>query len=218
MKTRFYLLILAILLAALLGACSPPRMIAAYPKVTPIARYPVPPGNAPHATLQVQVADVDQATQRAAQRVSDYGGYVSSTQSWYTNDGKVVALELVVPATNFERLCQVLLGLGTPLQQVYSSLPEPGHYGDPYIAPATITLQLHPTPATWPSTVEPGGWSPLRTLQRAFGVFMTIFGFLVDILIWILVVVGPFILLGLGARAVMRRMRKPAPPDSGQAS
>jgi hypothetical protein len=218
MNARPRLIIWIVILAALLAACSSPQMIAAYPKSTPIARYPAPPASAPHASLQVQVADVDRAAQRAVELAADHGGYASSSQSWYTREGKVVSLELVVPAVSFERLCRALLGLGRPSQQLFSSLPEPGRYGEPYIPPATIDLQLHPAPALWPPAVEPGDWRPLNTFQRAWRVFMSIFGFLVDVLIWIAVVVGPFVLIGLGAWAVIRRLRKPAPPAHNQPS
>ncbi|MBN2550223.1 MAG: hypothetical protein JXB15_13755 [Anaerolineales bacterium] len=52
------------------------------------------------------------------------------------------------------------------------------------------------------------GWNPGRTLRSALGVFLSIFGFLADIIIWLLVVVGPFVLLGWGGMKLARRLRR----------
>jgi hypothetical protein len=208
MKIRAYLWISVLLLTVLLGACSAPVQIAAYPKTTPIARFPIPPGEAPHAYIEVQVTSVDRAEEHAIRLAAAQGGYLSDSQSWYVSGQKAASLDLAVPPANFERLCSALLGLGDVISQTCPSWPAPAYYRD-YPAPyAVITVQLRPIPPAWPPHSEPAGWNPLRTLQRAFGVFMTIFSFLIDILIWVLVVVGPFVLLGLGAWAVVRRMQR----------
>jgi hypothetical protein len=41
-------------------------------------------------------------------------------------------------------------------------------------------------------------------------VFASIFTVLIDVVIWVLVVVGPFVLMGLGLRWLIRRIRRPA--------
>jgi len=38
-------------------------------------------------------------------------------------------------------------------------------------------------------------------------VFLAVFGFMADILIWALVVIGPFVLMILGLRTLLRRSR-----------
>jgi hypothetical protein len=55
--------------------------------------------------------------------------------------------------------------------------------------------------------MNPPAWRPARTLQQAFSVFLSIFGFLTDILIWVVVVVGPFLLIGLGIGLIIRKRR-----------
>jgi hypothetical protein len=47
----------------------------------------------------------------------------------------------------------------------------------------------------------------LTTFRAAFSVFAALFTYLVDILIWLTVVGGPFVLMGLGLRALVRRWR-----------
>lgn len=51
-------------------------------------------------------------------------------------------------------------------------------------------------------------WDPAETFRAAFGVFLTLFQLLVDALIWILVVAGPFVLMGVGAVVVLRKVRR----------
>ena len=57
-------------------------------------------------------------------------------------------------------------------------------------------LAYYPLRGSW----RPAVGNPERTFASALQVFTTIFGFLVDILIWLLVVVGPFVLLVWGGR------------------
>lgn len=51
-------------------------------------------------------------------------------------------------------------------------------------------------------------WDPAATFRAAFGVFLQLFQLLIDALIWIVVVAGPFILMGVGLVAVLRRVRE----------
>jgi hypothetical protein len=72
-----------------------------------------------------------------------------------------------------------------------------------------ITLQLRPAALFHlPSPTAPPFLHPVQTFRRAFVVFLSIFGFLLDILIWIVVVAGPFLLIALGMGAVIRKRRR----------
>lgn len=51
-------------------------------------------------------------------------------------------------------------------------------------------------------------WDPAETFRAAFGVFLKLFQLLVDALIWIAVVAGPFVLMGVGAVVILRRVRE----------
>ena len=107
-------------------------------------------------------------------------------------------LVLAVPAVAFDALHQAILDLGTlkvsslravgeqPLWQRLAALFE-------------ITVTFHPKPSDRP-VIAATRWNPVHTPAGAWRVFLTIFGFLVDILIWVMVLVGPFILIGLGLR------------------
>jgi membrane protein required for beta-lactamase induction len=44
-------------------------------------------------------------------------------------------------------------------------------------------------------------------LADAWGVFTAIFGFILDVLIWVIVVIGPFALMGWALSAWIRRRR-----------
>ena len=66
-----------------------------------------------------------------------------------------------------------------------------------------ITIYLHPRETRLPK-ISLLNFHPLRTIEKAWGVFVSIFGFLLDIFIWVIVVVGPFVLIGLGAKRLIQ--------------
>jgi hypothetical protein len=59
---------------------------------------------------------------------------------------------------------------------------------------STITLKLVSNRRGLPITTR-SGWDPRVTFAKAYRVFLSIFGFIMDILIWLLVVAGPFLLV-----------------------
>jgi hypothetical protein len=198
------------LLLSLLGACAgnAPLQIATFPKITPIAKYPPVENIVYRAYIEVMVNDVDGAADQASRLAYSYGGYPTSSQSWYVDGRKVTSIELAVPTPYFEGLRHDLLKLGDMVNENYSgqAIPETPYYSPPPFA--SISLQLRSRGIKW-TPIETGGWSPRRTFERAFAVFVGIFGFLADVLIWIMVVGGPFILIGLGGWALARRLRRP---------
>ncbi len=220
--TRLAKILLALFVLAGLSACAAsktPQMIAS---------FPADPGNAPltapappqsqlvyNTSLELQVDNLEEAAQRAKGLAERYGGYLSGWNSWRQNDELRMQLTLEVPAPNFSALRADLLKLGEVAVESANVQWDPGRYGwDVY---SEIYLVLRPSPSPWPriewpSLAWPGewfnGWNPGNTFRQASGVFWGIFGFLVDILIWLLVVAGPFVLLALGARWVYRRLRR----------
>lgn len=200
-----------IILAALLSACSGsgPKQIAAAPKGGPIAVAPRPPQSiiiVYQAYMEFKVSDVDEAAGSATDLVYRYGGYLSASNSWYTDGRKVASLELAVPTTNFEGLRQSLRGLGDLVSEsVSGEAIQNGYGGAQYYS--TITVQLRPGGLSLPP-IDTGGWDPGRTAQNAFDVFLSIFGFLADIIIWLVIVIGPFLAIGLAAGFIIRRMRR----------
>ncbi len=209
----FRVSILIILIFVLTGCATSaaPVQIASFPSLTPIAKYP--PDSIVYRTfIEILVSDVDRAAQTAVYRASVYKGYLVSSNSWYTDGCKITSLELAVPTYYFENLRGDLVDLGQVINEDLSGRPA---NPPPYDGPAEysqITLQLrqagYAIPPIQPPDWKPSGWDPVRTLHQAFAVFLSIFGFLTDILIWIVVVAGPFLLIGLGIGVIIRRRRR----------
>ncbi len=194
----------------LLSACSPnaatPQRIASYPAEKSIEAPPASNTLVYNAYLEIEVASSEQAAERAQQMVNDLGGYLAGSHSWDQDGRKFISLDLAVPSARFNDLRRQLYLLGTLTHEKADGSPGGGS------TYSTITVLLRqkyrsPLPAPqWSPPTSPR-WDPTRTLSEAFNVFMTIFGFLVDILIWIVVVAGPFVLIGLGLRALFRHWR-----------
>ncbi len=113
-----------------------------------------------------------------------------------------------MPASSAERLRRALSGLG----QVVDQTSWTDHSGCITCAEVSyIYLELTPRPPAWvdePPAPRNSDWSPAWTFQRAWQVTAGIFTFLLDGLIWIAVVAGPFVLIGLG---ILYLVRAPAP-------
>jgi hypothetical protein len=214
----------ALLAGAVLAACggsATPQLIGAYrPESSPpIATYvPAPPNSVVtyDGFLDLEVRNVTAAADAAAELAYAYGGYPSSSQSWYDGRNLHATLTLAVPTAQFEALRRAVLDLGQVVEERLNAdivtLP-PGHSAWNTYA----SLTIHFAPATVPAVRLPPlpslGWSPARTFASAFGLFAALFTFLVDVIIWISVVAGPFVLLGLGLRWLARRLRRPESPD-----
>ena len=208
MKTRI-LRPLFLLLVFLLAACaesSTPKLIGSYPstgKQNPPVPYPsdrfVYDG-----ALELEVSNVSNAARQAQDLTYELGGYLSSSSSWKQQGHTHTTLVLCVPAANFEGLYNRLLRLGTSLSDSVYGKWVSGYSPDSY---SQITLTLRPRTINLPE-LPSFGWNPLRTFEQAFGVFVDIFGFIIDILIWLLVVLGPFVLIGLGMWALVKKFRK----------
>ena len=205
---RVSILVMLVILLTGCAATAGPVQVAAFPLATPIAKYPPDP-IIYRSYIEVLVSDVDQAAETAAYRATANNGYLVSSDSWYADGRKVISMDLAVPTYNFETLRQDLLSLGQVVNESLSGQPaNPPPYNQP-IGYSQITLQLRPAGYYVPPPVvpPPPAWRPVRTLQQAFSVFLTIFGFLADILIWVVVVAGPFLLIGLGIGLIIRRRR-----------
>jgi hypothetical protein len=153
--------------------------------------------------LEIEVSDLDKAADRATSLVDRYGGYLSSSISLTENGHKATTLVLMVPAPNLEGLRTALLDLGKLKKEVLTGeLTETGP--EQWNIYSQVTVHLLPKSFSLPS-LPSTGWKPLRTLGNAWSVFITIFGFLVDILIWVVIVLGPFVLLAWGGWLLVRK-------------
>jgi hypothetical protein len=204
-------------LPLLLAGClwqAPPRAIAAFPQATPatIATYPQVPRDVllvQHARLEIEVSDAIAAAGRAGQIAAEQGGWLAGGQTWYQGERPYSTVTLAVPVARFDAARRALDELGTVVSEVRTGDFAPDGPGAEWRTYSSFTLVLRPAPrVSLPALPElPPGWNPLRTLGQAFGVTAAILQFVLDVLIWLLVVGGPFVLAGLGLRALVRRWR-----------
>ncbi len=213
-KLRLSLSVWFILLAVGLAGCAgsqEPRQIATYPQEgsQTVAQYvPAPPAQYVYnAYIDMEVSNTNRAAEDAEDLASEYGGYLVSSSSWRSDGRKHYTVVLAVPARNFESLLAAVENLGTLQSEQITGGWENTPYGGDWQATSQITVQFSPRAIAWPD-LSIGGWNPGRTLENALGVSITIFGFLFDVLIWLVVVIGPFALIGLGMRALVRRARR----------
>lgn len=211
-RNRFLILILlaALFLAGCAGS-STPKMIGSYPSgshgETGQPQYSPPAEYVYDAYIELEVSNADRATSRAEDLAYGYGGYLVSSQSWRMDGKKNITLTLAVPAANFGYLRAALLDLGTVLSEnVSGEWVQSGYGSNEWNIYSQITLQLHSKAFSLP-TISLGGWRPLQTLLQALGVSLSIFSFVVDFVIWIVVVLGPFVLLIWGVRLLYRKLR-----------
>jgi hypothetical protein len=199
------------LIALGLPACSSssaPRLIAAYPiEGQSGVAQPGAPSNIvyiQHATIDLEVTYVERAAEKAQEMVYQFNGYPVSSQTWWEDNQPHIILVLAVPASNFEHLYRALLRLGDAEHAQVSGSWEQSR-SQSWMTFSEISLHLFSQRPGWQWPELPGGWRPLQTLEDAIHVSLTIFGFIVDVLIWMIVVLGPFFLLGYAGRTLYRR-------------
>jgi hypothetical protein len=198
--------ILLLSLAACSGA-SQPQLIASYPSKSEPGGQPVAHEQFVYdAFMEMEAWDAEAAAGHAEERAYDYGGYLVSSQSWTQDRQTHIQLVLAVPAPNYEALHQAILDLGTLQSERVSGQWVSSRFNSDWNVYSEITVIFHPKSQDRP-VIMVTGWNPVHTLERAWRVFVTIFSFLVDILIWVIVLVGPFILMGLGLRVIIRKVR-----------
>lgn len=193
-------------LAACSGA-SQPQLIASYPSKSEPGGQPVAHEQFVYdAFMEMEVWDAEAAAARAEERAGDFGGYLVSSQSWTQSRQQHIQLVLAVPVPNYAALHQAILDLGTLQSERVSGQWVNSQYSSDWGVYSEITVIFHPKSLDRP-VILTTGWNPAYTLERAWKVFVTIFSFLVDILIWVIVLLGPFILMGLGLKVIIRKLR-----------
>ncbi|HNB51341.1 MAG TPA: DUF4349 domain-containing protein [Anaerolineales bacterium] len=207
-------------LFTLLTACSPgadtPRQIATYP-LNENQTYIPPPDISPtailvyDASLALTVWSVEDAANSALQKAADYGGYLSSSNTWTSGGQTYAILTFALPAGNYDRALNALKRLGTVTQEQVSGqlYPYSGQSGWDYTSHITLNLSQRFETVQWPS-VHVTETRPLRTFSAAFGVLVGLLGFLLDVAIWLVVVVGPFLLIGWGIRRLIKGGTQPS--------
>jgi len=178
-----------------------PQMIASHSFEEPIAMYPSMPITY-DATLELEVNNVEKAAKKAEQIAATYQGYLLNSQTWLQEGDIHISMTISVPASNFESARVHLLRLGNlRYEHVWSE-------DDSWNGYSEITIHIHPKASSIPS-ISFRNLRPARTILNAWDVFTTLFGFLLDVIIWIVVVLGPFVLMGWLARKIFLRKQKP---------
>jgi hypothetical protein len=217
LKSLLPIFLLAAIMLAGCSASGDPRLIAAFPLAErgsvpqppppPVPpAYPQPQAFIYNAHLGIEAWRPSRAVDRAVELAARYSGYLVSSHTWSQEGEERVSLALAVPVYNFDALYADLQGLGVVVsQQVWGEWRAyaPGG-GANY---SQITLEIAPRRLSLPA-VLPDGWSPGRTFASALRISASVFRFLVDAAIWLLVVVAPFALLFLGLRLVIRKLRQ----------
>ena len=122
------------------------------------------------------------------------------------------SLVLAVPVFYFDIVHRAFLGLGDLVsERVSGDLKPPVDGAYEWGIFSHITLHLRPKHPVI-SFFNLPDWRPMKTFSKALRVAGALFGFLLDILIWIAVVAGPFVLAGWILFKLTRR-RKAASPD-----
>jgi hypothetical protein len=204
-----YAVLFGMLLLSLVACsgASDPQLIAAYPSNANPKDQPASAEQFVYdAFMELEVWNPEAAAERAEERAYDCGGYLVSAQSWTQAGQKHIQLVLAVPAPNYEALHQAIQDLGALQSEHVSGQWVSSRYGSDWSVYSEITVTFHPKSSSRP-VIAASGWNPVRTLERAWRVFVTVFSFLVDVLIWVTVLVGPFILMGLGLRVIIRKLR-----------
>lgn len=212
MKRLSYGLVLYLILGLVgcAGGEESPQLIASYPTVKQIEVHPVtPPGLVVvyNANLEIEVQNVGRAAEKARDTAYEYSGYLASSQSWYQDGELHTTLVLAVPVIYFDTVHRALLRLGDLVsERVTGDLKPPGHGEYEWGTFSHITLHLRPKDTVLPSLSLPD-WRPVGTFTRAWRVAGAIFGFLLDVIIWVGVVAGPFILVGWVVVVLVRRRK-----------
>ena len=197
----------ALLLSACAASATPVR-IASYPAGS---SHPSQSSRVYSASMQLEVTDPSAAAERAVQISQGLGGYLVGSWTHYQDWTRVVTLELAVPSMRFNELRRSLYTLGTLVGEQVDSDQVNKNYDAQAYSHLSLDLMARPVAVEprpdWPEHRQPW-WNPLQTFYKAMGVSAVILTFLVDALIWILVVGGPFVLIGLGVRYLLRRSGK----------
>ncbi len=199
-------IVMFFLLTSTLSACSSlaaPRQIAAYPRDTP-----VPPSSYTRlyeTYLDLEVANVDDASHRATSLAHQAGGSLVESDSWQQEGCQHTLVVLAVPAGSAEAFHWAVLELGTPLHEQPGSRVIYQQVGDP--APYVyFTVHLQSKVEALPF-FPPHAWQPSSLLERLWIISISLLAGWLGMVFRMAIFTGPFILLGLAAWAILRWLR-----------
>jgi hypothetical protein len=145
--------------------------------------------------IDMEVWDIQSAIDQIIPLVNDQGGYLDDLKRKELAARSYARLEFTIPNDRINFVIRELEKSGNPINSK-------GFYDQ-----LILEVEKHPTgfshlmiylhqKSRWEPNTNSFGWNPVRTLQRAWVVSNGIFRFLLDVFIWIIVVTGPFFLVG----------------------
>lgn len=202
--------LLALGAAGCAGSEGDPALIGAYPAPDHDEDYTYVPEVQRivyTAVLELTVKSVSRSAEKITDLAHSYGGYVNYANVWYEDGAENATVEISVPVRHYGELYERILRLGTlERETVRGELEDVSPRDEDDWLLTTITVHLS----------ERSGFLSRRTSDsraaatfwQAFEVTATLFGYLFDAAIWVLVVAGPFVLLWWGGRKIWRRARE----------
>ena len=191
------LLFFALTVAACDGA-SRPQVIATYPRQGGAAAGSI----VRSAEVELAVYDAGAAAERVSRLVVTHGGYVVDSQSWTWQGREQARVTVSVPAREFDSFYRALVTFGSVVSERVTEVVG----GNPQrFTEVSVTLRSSRRPI---APADARGWQPADTFRAAFAVFTRLFQALVDGVIWVAVVAGPFLLMALGLASLVRRLRR----------
>lgn len=189
-----------------------PSLIGVYPSSRDYDEYIVPlPDPAVvvyHAMIDMRVRSISKAFEEIKDLAYEYGGFITTAQIWYEDRDENATVVVSAPVYNFDLIYDEIMRIGTiESETIRGELdPYPGYGHDEWVM-STITINLSERSSL--HLPEFPDWHAANTFRQAFGVVAVIFRFLFDAAIWIVVVLGPFALIGWVARKLWQGRQIP---------
>lgn len=200
------------------GAQEAPELIGSYPS-EPNGNQSK--SNSPYdavlvyeAEIDLQVRDVYRSSEKITRLANQYGGYLVDSQTWFLGDEDHARLIVKVPSSNFFPMYKAIKKLGEVEFETY--IGEPDYDFSKGIGRgemSEINIHLMSTPS-WYDVKPDKNWWPLITFQNAFDVSKMIIAFIIDVLIWVIVVLGPLALAFLGIKRILQHFHPSKSKDS----
>jgi hypothetical protein len=164
-----------------------------------------------NAGLKLVVDDSGRSLAQAVMLAEELGGYVAETRLWSDDSLQYASAVIRVPASQSR---QILEQLKQRAMRVIDETVTGEDVTEEYADLETRLRSLEATAGRVRGFLDaaesvPQGlaWQPMVTLQRSFGFLGKPFSFVGDVLIWGLVVGGPFGLITAGTCRLVKRLR-----------
>ena len=218
MKKRTFSMTLFLFLLTACSSRNSPLLIAGAPANELIAAYPLTnlPIQSPvyQGRLELEVRDIQRAVDSILEIAEDNGGFMISIHQWTEDNYPVAQIVISIPAAHFEAAWSQLTRVGRSMG--YHVSPDPNPVPGSFSASSEITITLYQK--SWLSLFAGLRNTHLAdTLRHAWEILSSLLIFLFDVIVWLLVVVGPFGLLGWGIIKIIRRRKQPDLPNSKNA-